>query len=166
VSLVRLSDDFNKLNGAVERENQQASDVSSDWLICLYGSSGSGKTRLLQAIEKAVKKEGVLRIRAESMVREMIASLHFAELTEFRQKYLSVENLLIDNLWVLEKRPAAAGEICHLLRERQVARELTVVVSELPEEAWAARNGAVARLLSRGLGIHLGAQRFFAAHVQ
>jgi chromosomal replication initiation ATPase DnaA len=130
--------------------------VNKEVLICLYGASGSGKTRLLQAMENALSGDGVLLAGAESIVWEMVASLRYSELTEFRQKYLGVENLLVDNLWVLESRPVTAVEICRLLRERQEAGKLTVVASDLPEQEWSARNSKVAQLLAGGQCVQLG----------
>jgi chromosomal replication initiator protein len=124
-------------------------------LICLYGTSGSGKTRLLQTMENSLSGEGVLRAGVEAIVRELVDSLRYAEMTEFRQKYLTVENLLVDNLWVLENRSSAAGEICQLLRRRQRAGKLTVVASDIPEQEWIARDSKVAQLLAGGQSVSL-----------
>lgn len=125
-------------------------------LICLYGASGSGKTRLLRAMENALSGEGVLRTGAESIIWEMTDSLRYAGMTEFRQKYSEVENLLVDNLWVLGDKPATAGEICRLICERQEAGKLTVVASDIPEQVWEARNSKVAQLLACGQRVQLG----------
>lgn len=130
--------------------------MNTESLICLYGPSASGKTRLLQAMESALAGEGVLRAGAEAIIWEMSDSLRYAAMDAFRQKYLEVENLLVDNLWVLESRPVIAGEICRLLRERQETGKLTVVASDIPEQEWSARNNKVAQLLAGGQRAQLG----------
>jgi chromosomal replication initiator protein len=130
--------------------------MSTESLICLYGPSASGKTRLLQAMESALADEGVLRAGAEAIVWEMTDSLRYAAMEAFRRKYLEVESLLVDNLWVLDNKPVTAGEICRLLRERQEAGKLTVVASDISEQEWKIRNGRVADLLAGGRGVHLG----------
>jgi chromosomal replication initiation ATPase DnaA len=71
-------------------------------------------------------------------------------------KQLEVENLLLDNLWVLEGKPVTAGEMCSLLRERQGAGRLTVVASDILEQDWSARNSKVAQLLAGGQSVQLG----------
>jgi chromosomal replication initiation ATPase DnaA len=130
--------------------------VNTQALICLYGPSASGKTRLLKAMENALGGEGVLRTGAEAILWEMTHSLRYVAMDAFRQKYLGVKNLLVDNLWVLESRPVAAGEVCRLLHERQEAGKLTVVASDIPQQEWSARNSKVAQLLAGGQSVKLG----------
>ena len=125
-------------------------------LICLYGASGSGKTRLLQAMEEALSSMEVLRTGAEAIIWEMTDSLRYAEMTEFRRKYLRVENLLVDNFWVLKNKLVTASEICGLVREWQQSGKLTVVASDIYEQEWKIRNGRVADLLAGGRSVHLG----------
>ena len=130
--------------------------MSTEFLICLYGPSACGKTRLLNAMEDALGGTGVLRTGTESIIWEMADSLRYAAMDAFRKKYLEAENLLVDNLWVLERRPIMSDEICRLLRERQEAGRLTVVVSDIPEQEWAGKNNKVAQLLADGQSVVLG----------
>lgn len=130
--------------------------MSAESLICLYGPSACGKTRLLYAMEAALGGAGVLRTGAEAIIREMTDSLRYAAMDAFRHRYLEVENLLVDNLWVLDGKPVTAGEICRLLRERQEAGRLTVVASDIPEQEWRARDSKVAQFLVGGQSVVLG----------
>jgi chromosomal replication initiation ATPase DnaA len=107
-------------------------------------------------MENALSSEGVLRTGVESIIWEMVATHSYAGMTVFRQKYLGLENLLIDNLWVLEKKPATTAEICRLIRNRQKVGKLTVVASDISEQQWAARNCEVAQLLASGQSVRLG----------
>ena len=130
--------------------------MSTESLICLYGPSACGKTRLLYGMEEALDGAGVLRTGTEVIIREMIDSLRDAAMNDFRRKYLEVENLLVDNLWVLARWPAAAEEICRLLRERQESGRLTVVASDMPEQVWCDRDRNVAQFLAGGKSVVLG----------
>ncbi len=130
--------------------------MQRDALICLYGPSGSGKTRLLRTMEKALSEEGALRTGAEEIIWKMADSIRFESMRAFCQRYLMPENLLVDNLWVLDKKPATADEICRILSERQKAGKLTVLASDLSLQQWAARGRAVAQLLSKGRTVQLG----------
>jgi chromosomal replication initiation ATPase DnaA len=107
-------------------------------------------------MEEALGGAGVLRTGAEAILWEMTDSLRYAAMDAFRQKYLEVENLLVDNLWVLEGKPVIAGEVCRLLSERREAGKLTVVASDIPEREWRARDSKVAQLLAGGQRVVLG----------
>jgi len=124
-------------------------------LIFLFGAPGSGKTRLLQEMESVLTEKGVLRTGAQAIIWEMCDSLRYAEMTEFRRKYLEIENLLVDNFWVLQDKPVTASEICGIVRERQQAGKLTVVASDISQEEWKTRNGRVGDLLAEGRSVHL-----------
>lgn len=47
-------------------------------------------------------------------------------------KYAAIENLLVDNGWVLAGKPHAARMLGGLFRERGKSGKLTVVASDLP----------------------------------
>lgn len=130
--------------------------MAKESLICLYGPSACGKTRLLYAMEEALGDADVLRTSAEVIVSEMTDSLRDAAMTTLRRKYLEVDNLLVDNLWVLESRPVVAEGVCRLLRERHDTGKLTVVASEIPEQDWRGRNVHVAQFLAGGQSVVLG----------
>ncbi len=125
-------------------------------LICLYGPSGAGKTRLLMALEEALNSEGALRTGAEVMAGDVAASVRDPGMEDFRRKYLLVENLLIDNLWVLQNKPVPAREISRLVGDRQKAGKLTVLASDLSEQEWAERSSDIARLLADCKSAHFG----------
>ena len=79
-------------------------------LVFIYGPSGSGKTRLLQTLESVLPGESVLRVGLESVIREMAAFARtLAGREAFREKFLGFDNLLLENLWVLEKKPETAA---------------------------------------------------------
>lgn len=101
-------------------------------LLFLYGPTGSGKTRLLQLIaEKLYGIEPVIRVGSEQIVVEMYQTILEQTFSEFFDRYVWVENLLVDNLWILRSRPAAAKEMGRLIKARTANGNLTVLASDL-----------------------------------
>mgnify|MGYP001080108443 CR=1 FL=1 len=103
--------------------------------LCLNGPTGAGKTRLLRMIEEALARQGadgdVVRVGAEKLVDEMVSELPTQGLGRFFAKYAEVENLLVDNGWVLVRKPLSARMLVRLFRDRSNRGKLTVVASDL-----------------------------------
>jgi chromosomal replication initiation ATPase DnaA len=102
----------------------------------LYGPTGAGKTRLLRVMETTLAEQrasgDVIRVGAETLVDELVSELPVQGLDRFFAKYVEVENLLVDNCWVLAQRPHAARMLVRLFRDRRSGGKLTVVASDLP----------------------------------
>jgi chromosomal replication initiation ATPase DnaA len=134
-------------------------DVLKNFLY-LYGPNGAGKTRLLQTMEATVAQRcaigGVIRIGAESLIDEMVSELPVERLGRFFAKYVEVENLMVDNCWVLARRPHAARMFLRLLRARQNRGKLTVVASDLPLAILDHRDEEFANLVNGAVIINLG----------
>lgn len=92
---------------------------------------------------------------AESLAEEMLAALRLSNIESFRGKYLGLENLYIDNLWVLRNRPALAEELSQLIHARRNAGKMTVLASEFSLEEWRTKNPVLAVLLASGKAIDL-----------
>ncbi len=129
-----------------------------DDLLCILGPPGSGKTHLLQTMEQTLAASSggkVLRIGAEALVSDMVAAIGLAGMELFRRHYLRIDNLLIDNLWVLASRPAAATEIGRLIRDRRHAGRLTAVASDLSPEEWGEKSRGLGDVLAGGERVEL-----------
>lgn len=124
-------------------------------LICLFGPSGCGKTRLLQVMEETFPTKRVLHLGAESLVQDLLLASRQAKMTEHLEGYRRVENLLVDNLWVLAGKPATAAWIAEILLDRQAPGQLTVVASDLSIADWAGKSESIAELLVGGEKIWL-----------
>jgi chromosomal replication initiation ATPase DnaA len=102
----------------------------------ISGRNGTGKTCLLLAMEKAlVERSGrgsVIRAGTETLVDEMVSGLGGSGMEPFLEKYGKVENLLVDNYWVLARRPHAARILAQLFHDRISMGRLTVTASDLP----------------------------------
>jgi len=68
----------------------------------IYGPSGLGKTHLLLAISNYVKTHrpdlSVLFVTSENFTNELIESIRSGKMQEFREKYRTVDYLLIDDV--------------------------------------------------------------------
>ena len=125
-------------------------------LLCVFGANGAGKTRLLRSIEQCLPEGESMRVGTETLVDNLTRSLgHYRGIVEWRQRYNTVNTLMLDNFWVLVNRPSAAEIICQVIRNRRDAGKLTAVASDLPLSKWTDKNPEIARLLTEGTTIHL-----------
>lgn len=77
-------------------------EASSYNPLFIYGPSGLGKTHLLLAISNYVKTHrpdlSVLFVTSENFTNELIESIRSGKMQEFREKYRTVDYLLIDDI--------------------------------------------------------------------
>jgi chromosomal replication initiator protein len=92
--------------------------------LVLHGPSGSGKTHLQFALLRELRRQGPsirsLRLTAEQFTAEFLDALHHRTSPSFRQKYRSVDVLMID-------------DIQFLLTKRATLEELLVTIDSLQE---------------------------------
>src|ERR1017187_7563176 len=83
----------------------------------IYGGVGLGKTHLMHAIGHYVLKHmpayKVTYIRAERFMNEMVNALRFDRILEFRERYRSVDVLLIDDVQFLSRKESTQTEFFH-----------------------------------------------------
>ncbi|MCZ6508798.1 MAG: chromosomal replication initiator protein DnaA [Acidobacteria bacterium] len=83
----------------------------------LYAGVGLGKTHLLQAIgHKIAIKHPQLRVMylpAEQFVNELISSLRFNRMPEFRERYRSIDVLMVDDIQFLANKERTQEEFFH-----------------------------------------------------
>jgi chromosomal replication initiation ATPase DnaA len=125
-------------------------------LLYLYGTSGSGKTRLLQRItESLCETQVTIRVGSERLAEEMAQAVRSHDFNELFDRYVQVTNLLIDNLWVLQSRPAVATEIGRLIHARMAQGNLTILTSDLQYEDVMRNLPAIADCLKQETALHL-----------
>ncbi len=109
--------------------------------LLIYGGSGLGKTHLMQAIgnyanEFSIKKYGrelsVVYISSEKFTTELIAAISNRTTAQFRQKYRSVDILLLDDIQFLEGKEMAQEEFFHTFNELYDAGKQIVLTSDRP----------------------------------
>ncbi len=89
--------------------------------LVIHGGTGLGKTHLLQAIaHECFSKHSNLKIvyvLADVFSNELIASIRYEKMLEFREKYNSVDLLLFDDFQSLANKEVTQREFCNIFNE-------------------------------------------------
>lgn len=105
----------------------------------LYGGSGLGKTHLLQAIgnkfHELYPDKKVLYTTSEKFTYELINAIREKSNREFRNKYRTVDLLLVDDVQFLAKKEVTQEEFFHTFNAIYDAENQIVLTSDrLPSE--------------------------------
>jgi chromosomal replication initiator protein len=105
----------------------------------IYGGVGLGKTHLVNAIGNAIlKKSPQMRIcyyTSEKFMNELINSLRYNRMDEFRNKFRSMDVLLIDDIQFLAGKERTQEEFFHTFNALYDAHKQIIVTSDkFPKE--------------------------------
>ncbi|MFH1190336.1 MAG: chromosomal replication initiator protein DnaA [Candidatus Omnitrophota bacterium] len=118
----------------------------------IYGGTGLGKTHLMHAIGDRVitkaPKTKVLYISSEDFTNQMISAIQNRSMTKFREKYRSVDILLIDDVHFIAGKDSTQEEFFHTFNTLYDAHKQIVVTSDRPPKEI---NKLEERLVSRFL---------------
>ena len=102
----------------------------------IYGGVGLGKTHLMHAIGHFMKLEEpnkkVLYVTSEQFTNEFIASIQTNKNENFRQKYRSVDLLLIDDIQFIADKESTMDEFFHTFNELHSQDKQIVMTSDKP----------------------------------
>jgi chromosomal replication initiator protein len=103
----------------------------------IYGGVGLGKTHLLHAIGNHILKHRILPdmrkicyISSEEFTNELINSLRYEKMDEFRNKFRRMDILLIDDIQFISGKERTQAEFFHTFNSLYEARKQIVVTSD------------------------------------
>lgn len=101
----------------------------------IYGDSGLGKTHLMHAIGNDILKrypgKRVLCISSENFMNDLITAIQKKRNEYFREKYRSVDVLLVDDIQFLQGKDSTQMEFFHTFNTLQSTKKQIVLTSDV-----------------------------------
>lgn len=102
--------------------------------VFIYGTTGVGKTHLVNAIGHAVFEKNpsakIVYLSSEAFVNELIACLRHQRMDEFKKRFRKVDVLIVDDVQFLAGRERTQEEFFHTFNTLHEARKQIVLTSD------------------------------------
>jgi chromosomal replication initiator protein len=102
----------------------------------IYGGAGLGKTHLIQAIGQKLaqddRRKKVVYMSADNFVTELISSIRYDKMSSFRDRFRSVDALLLDDIQFLAGKERTQEEFFHTFNALYEAQKQIVFTSDAP----------------------------------
>lgn len=121
----------------------------------IYGNSGLGKTHLLNAISHRIKQKYpqkiVVSLSCETFGNEFIYSLQHGTINQFREKYRSVDILLLDDIQFIAGKDSTQEEFFNTFNTLYQSQKQMVVTSDRPPKDIATLDNRLRSRFEQGL---------------
>ncbi|RMG02383.1 MAG: chromosomal replication initiator protein DnaA [Nitrospirae bacterium] len=100
----------------------------------VYGGVGLGKTHLISAIGNMIVENhpdmNVLYVTSENFTNEVVSALRHQKMAEFKEKYRSVDLLLVDDIQFISGKGATQEEFFHTFNSLYEQQKQIVISSD------------------------------------
>ncbi|MBA2380039.1 MAG: chromosomal replication initiator protein DnaA [Blastocatellia bacterium] len=102
----------------------------------IYGGTGLGKTHLMHAIGHSIKQSNrhmrVAYVTSEKFMNELISAIRYDKTHSFREKYRSIDVLLMDDVQFFAKKERTQEEFFHTFNALHNGQKQIVITSDCP----------------------------------